>query len=87
MIRLGSSTMTATWYSPVVPARALTTLDALSEGRLDVGFETSWTRDDYTAVGIGRQSRGHRLDETLDLLHAWWTRNPVEFHGESVELN
>ncbi|MFC8824185.1 LLM class flavin-dependent oxidoreductase [Streptomyces sp. NPDC057137] len=31
-IRLGSSTMTAPWHSPVVLARSLTTLDALSEG-------------------------------------------------------
>lgn len=85
-IRIGSSTMTATWHSPVVLARALTTLDALSEGRLDVGFGTSWMRDEYTAVGFDWDSRGRRLDETLDLLNAWWTRNPVEFHGEFVEL-
>ncbi|MFC8824184.1 LLM class flavin-dependent oxidoreductase [Streptomyces sp. NPDC057137] len=43
-------------------------------------------RDEYTADGIDRHSRGRRLDETLDLSHAWWTQNPVEFHGEFVEL-
>ena len=85
-IRLGSSTMTATWHSPVVLARALTTLEALSEGRLDVGFGTSWMRDEYAAVGVDWHSRGRRLEETLDFLHAWWTQNPVEFHGEFVEL-
>jgi probable F420-dependent oxidoreductase len=85
-IRLGSSTITATWHSPVVLARALTTLDVLSRGRIDVGFGTSWMRDEYAAVAIDWASRGQRLDETLDLLQAWWTRNPVEFHGQFVEL-
>jgi probable F420-dependent oxidoreductase len=85
-IRLGSSAITATWHNPVILARALTTIDALSGGRLDVGFGTSWMRDEYTAAGVDWHSRGRRLEETLDVLHAWWTRNPVEYHGEFVEL-
>lgn len=85
-IRLGSSTLNAPWYHPVLLARALTTIDVLSRGRLDVGFGTSWMRDEYTAVGVDWRTRARRLDETLDLLHAWWTTNPVEFHGEFVEV-
>jgi alkanesulfonate monooxygenase SsuD/methylene tetrahydromethanopterin reductase-like flavin-dependent oxidoreductase (luciferase family) len=41
-IRLGSSTLNAPWYNAVLLARSLTTLDALSGGRLDVGFGASW---------------------------------------------
>lgn len=85
-IRLGSSTLNAPWYHPVVLARALTSIDALSGGRLDVGFGTSWMRDEYAAVGVDWRTRGARLEETLDLLQAWWSDNPVEFCGKFVQL-
>ena len=81
-IRLGSSTLNAPWYNAVLLARSLTTIDALSGGRLDVGFGTSWMRDEYAAAGVEWRSRAARLDETLDLLHAWWNDNPVAFDGE-----
>lgn len=85
-IRLGSSTLNAPWYNAVVLARALTTIDALSRGRLDVGFGLSWMRDEYTAARVDWATRARRLDETLDLLQAWWTTNPVEFHGEFFDV-
>jgi probable F420-dependent oxidoreductase len=85
-IRLGSSTLNGPFYNPVVLARALTSIDALSGGRLDVGLGLGWLRDEYTAAGVDWRSRARRLDETLDLLAAWWTATPVKFHGEFVEL-
>jgi alkanesulfonate monooxygenase SsuD/methylene tetrahydromethanopterin reductase-like flavin-dependent oxidoreductase (luciferase family) len=85
-IRLGSSTLNAPWYNAVVLARALTTIDAMSRGRLDVGLGLSWMRDEYTAARVDWATRARRLDETLDLLQVWWTTNPVEFHGEFFEV-
>ena len=49
--RLGMSTLVATWHSPLLLCRALTSLDRVSGGRLDAGFGTSWLRDENTAVG------------------------------------
>ncbi len=85
-VRLGSSTLNGPFYNPVVLARALTSIDAVSGGRLDVGLGLGWLRDEYTAAGVDWRSRARRLDETLDLLAAWWSSNPVKFHGEFVEL-
>jgi probable F420-dependent oxidoreductase len=85
-VRLGSSTLNATWYNGPLLARALTTVDVLSGGRLDVGLGTSWMRDEYTAANVDWNSRAQRLDETLDLLRAWWTQNPVEYHGSFFDV-
>jgi probable F420-dependent oxidoreductase len=85
-IRLGSSTLNAPWYNGPLLARSLTTIDVLSNGRLDVGLGTSWMRDEYTAANVDWPTRAWRLDETLDLLQAWWTQNPVEFHGHFFEV-
>jgi probable F420-dependent oxidoreductase len=85
-VRLGTGTLTATWHNALLLGRALTTLDAVSGGRLDVGFGTSWLRDEYAAVGVPWEERGSRLDEILDVLHEMWTENPVEHRGAHFDI-
>lgn len=85
-VTLGSSTFNAPWYNPVQLARSLTTIDAMSRGRLQVGLGSSWMRDEYTVSGVEWSTRGRRLDEMAEFLKRWWTDNPVEFHGEFVDL-
>src|ERR1700760_4818448 len=41
-VRLGGAPRTLPFSAPVVTAKALTTIDHLSAGRLDVGFGTGW---------------------------------------------
>jgi len=81
LARLGTSTLTGTLHAPVLLGRALTSLDLVSGGRLDVGLGLSWLRDEYTATGVPWNERGRRLDELLDVLVAMWTRNPFAHDG------
>ncbi|SEG92060.1 probable F420-dependent oxidoreductase, Rv2161c family [Actinacidiphila yanglinensis] len=80
-VRLGTSTLNALWHPPVMLARALTTLDVVSGGRLDVGLGLGWMPEEYTAVGVPWQGRGARLDETLDILEKYWTRDEFGHTG------
>jgi alkanesulfonate monooxygenase SsuD/methylene tetrahydromethanopterin reductase-like flavin-dependent oxidoreductase (luciferase family) len=84
--RLGSSTLNATWYHPLLLGRTLTTLDQLSQGRIDAGFGLGWMETEYEALGIPWAGRGARLDETLDVLQAMWTTNPVRHQGKLWEI-
>ncbi|MFC5663717.1 TIGR03619 family F420-dependent LLM class oxidoreductase [Kitasatospora misakiensis] len=81
-VRLGSSTLNALWQPPLVLARALTTLDLISRGRLDVGIGLGWMREEYQAAGVPWQGRGERLEETLDVLDAVWRADPVVHTGK-----
>ena len=85
-MRLGTSTLNALWYPPVLLARTLTTLDILSGGRVDAGFGISWLRDEYTAVNVPWKDRGGRLDETVDVVKAIWTQEIVEHHGTYFDI-
>jgi probable F420-dependent oxidoreductase len=85
-VRLNFSTLNAPLHQPIHLARALTTLDVLSCGRLDVGFGLGWMRDEYDALGLAWSTRGRRLDDTLDFLRTWWTTNPVAYHSEFISL-
>jgi probable F420-dependent oxidoreductase len=81
-IRLGTSVLVMPYYTPVMLAKQLATLDQVSGGRLDVGLGVGWSRDEYDAVGVSYDKRGRRADEFLACLKAIWTEDPVEFHGE-----
>jgi probable F420-dependent oxidoreductase len=81
-IGLGTSIINFLWYSPLLLARRLTTLDVLSKGRLQVGLGQGWSKDEYDAAGTPWTDRGKRFDEALEALKAVWTTDPVEFRGE-----
>ncbi|GLX21501.1 MULTISPECIES: TIGR03619 family F420-dependent LLM class oxidoreductase [Streptomyces] len=79
--RLGTSTLNAPWYPPLLLARTLTSLDQVSGGRLDAGFGIGWLRDEYTAVNADFGRRGERLDEILDVLQGIWTEEEFGHEG------
>ncbi|MGH4034946.1 TIGR03619 family F420-dependent LLM class oxidoreductase [Actinomycetota bacterium Odt1-20B] len=80
-VRLGSSTINAPWYPPLLLARSLTSLDQISGGRLDAGLGIGWMRDEYTAVNADFTRRGAHLDEILDILHGYWSQEEFEHDG------
>ncbi|HSE89143.1 MAG TPA: LLM class F420-dependent oxidoreductase [Candidatus Binatia bacterium] len=85
-VALGSSVLNLPWYTPVLLARQLTTLDILSEGRLKVGFGIGWSPDEYEAAGAAWQERGKRADELIQALKKIWTTDPVEFQGKYYRI-
>ncbi|MFJ2931197.1 TIGR03619 family F420-dependent LLM class oxidoreductase [Streptomyces sp. NPDC087219] len=80
-LRLGTSTLNAPFYSPLLLARSLTSLDILSEGRLDIGFGLGWSSDEYEAIGVPWRGRGARLEEILDVLDHVWSGSSAEHNG------
>jgi probable F420-dependent oxidoreductase len=78
---IGSNVLNAPWYPPALLARALTTIDLISGGRLIAGFGTGWSPEEYQAAGIPMSQRGIRLDECLDALELLWTVSPVAYEG------
>lgn len=84
--RLGTSTLVAPVYPPVLLARSLTSLDLLSGGRLDVGLGLGWLRDEYTVTGVPWAGRGARLDELIDVLRTLWTADPAGHDGTHWQI-
>jgi alkanesulfonate monooxygenase SsuD/methylene tetrahydromethanopterin reductase-like flavin-dependent oxidoreductase (luciferase family) len=69
---------------PAKVARETATLDVLTAGRLIVGAGLGTLSSEFTAFGESGDPRvrADRLDESLHLLDALWTGQPVTFHGE-----
>ncbi|ARX85696.1 TIGR03619 family F420-dependent LLM class oxidoreductase [Streptomyces alboflavus] len=85
-VRLGTSTLNAPWYPPLLLARSLTSLDQVSGGRLDAGLGIGWLRDEYTAVNADFGKRGARLEEILDILEGIWAQEVFGHKGEHWEI-
>ena len=81
-IRLGTSVLIMPYFSPILLAKQLATLDQVSGGRLDVGLGLGWSEDDFDASGVSFKQRGRRGDEFLRCLKTIWTEDVVEFHGD-----
>ena len=81
-IRLGTAVVNLPYYSPVLLAKQLATLDVVSGGRLTVGAGLGWSEDEYAATGVPFRRRGRRMDECLRCLRLVWTEELVEFRGE-----
>ena len=85
-IALGTSVLILPWYSPVLLARRLATLDLLSNGRLRVGVGVGWSKDEYDVAGTEWGNRGKRMEEALQALKVIWTTDPVEFEGQFYSI-
>lgn len=83
-LRLGVSVLILSYRNPVVTAKMLATIDALSEGRMFLGVGTGWWEDEYRALGIPEafQDRGARTDEYLRVYKVLWTEPNPEFKGK-----
>ncbi|GAV37563.1 TIGR03619 family F420-dependent LLM class oxidoreductase [Streptomyces acidiscabies] len=77
---LGTCTLIAPWYPPLLLARSLSGIDVVSRGRLIAGLGIGWSPDEYEGVGVPWKERGARLDECLDILESIWTTAPVPRH-------
>ncbi|MHB2024205.1 MAG: TIGR03619 family F420-dependent LLM class oxidoreductase [Mycobacteriales bacterium] len=80
--RLGVAVVNLPFYSPVVLSKQLTTLDLVSDGRLDVGLGLGWAPEEFQAAGVDMARRGARAEEFLRALAATWEPEVSEFAGE-----
>ncbi|MEU3612188.1 TIGR03619 family F420-dependent LLM class oxidoreductase [Streptomyces sp. NPDC006872] len=81
-VGLAASAVIAPLRHPLLLARELGTLDLLSEGRLTVLPNVSWSRDEYDALGVPFTRRGRLLDEHLEIWAKLWGPSPVSHHSE-----
>jgi len=71
-VRLGTGVMVIPHRNPVLASKMITTIDVLSEGRVDLGVGTGWSRVEYRALGVESlfAQRGPVTDEAIEVMHA-----------------
>ncbi len=81
-IRLGTSVILLPLHHPVLLAKAATTVDVVSGGRVVLGVGVGGENPaEFEAMGIPVAERGRRADEAIPLLRALWSGEPVSHNG------
>ena len=80
-LRLGCMVLVTTLYSPLHLAKSLSSLDQLSQGRIEVGVGTGGRFRMFSAFGVDPGSFVARFTEGLRLMKALWTEPRVTFDG------
>ncbi|MCU1509041.1 MAG: Luciferase [Glaciihabitans sp.] len=90
-LRLGPMVTPLARRRPAKVARETATLDRLSDGRLTLGVGLGSDRFGSELCKTGEQlddrKRGQMLDESLDILSAAWSGEPVHHRGESYTVD
>src|SRR5437867_3144470 len=83
-IKIGTSILNIVVRNPVICAKALSSINILSSGRLFVGLGPGSHKADYDACGIPFEERWKRFSEALEVIHALWN-NEEETKSSSVD--
>ncbi|MFI6052892.1 LLM class F420-dependent oxidoreductase [Streptomyces violascens] len=60
--RVGPFVLNAAFWTPALLAREIATVDALTDGRLEVGLGTGYVREEHERAGVAWRTPGGRVD-------------------------
>jgi probable F420-dependent oxidoreductase len=83
-VRLGTSVLVLPLHHPLPLAKALASLQDFSGGRLILGAGVGWLEAEFAAFGVPFRERGRRMEESLALMRAAWSEDPIAFRGRFV---
>jgi len=87
---LGALVTGVTYRNPAVLAKAVTTLDVISDGRAVLGLGAAWNEDEHRGYGIEFPPVGQRmdrLDEALAIARAMFTEERPTFEGRYYRVD
>jgi F420-dependent oxidoreductase-like protein len=88
-IRLGTLVSPVTFRAPAVLAKIATTVDEISDGRVEIGLGAGWWAREHLEHGFpfpDDRERFAMLEEQLEVVHRLLTEDRVSFHGERYVL-
>ncbi len=85
-LRLGCAVFVLPLHNPLHLAKAISSLDCLSHGRVEVGVATGGRGRPFGAFGIDADRPVARFNEALALMKACWTEREINFDGRLWKL-
>jgi probable F420-dependent oxidoreductase len=81
-MRLMTYLLVLPYHNPFLVAKALSTVDRLSGGRLTVVAGTGYLRSEFLALNVDMNLRNELFDEALEVLRGVWTEAPFAYQGK-----
>jgi len=81
-VRLGTTVLIVPYRQAVVTAKMVSSLDALSGGRVVLGVGVGWMREEIELLGGNYDRRGAWSDEAIAVMRACWRDARTAHRGE-----
>jgi alkanesulfonate monooxygenase SsuD/methylene tetrahydromethanopterin reductase-like flavin-dependent oxidoreductase (luciferase family) len=88
-LRIGTMVICNNYRNPALLAKSLSTIDHISNGRLEIGYGAGWMDEEYKAFGYEFPSMGTRLkmfEEGLHIMKAMFTEKRATFEGRHYKV-
>jgi probable F420-dependent oxidoreductase len=77
-LRVHTNLFVPAYRQPLLSAKTVASLDALSGGRVILGVGAGYLEGEFDAVGVDFAGRNDVLDEAIRTMRAAWTGEPVD---------
>jgi F420-dependent oxidoreductase-like protein len=89
-VRVGCLVFSSAYRNPGIIAKAATTIDHLSNGRVEIGLGAGWHEPEYKAFGIDFPRPGLRedmLEETAEIVRQMLHQGEANFQGQHYQMD
>jgi len=86
-VRLGTTVLIVPYRNAVVTAKMISSLDALSGGRIIFGIGAGWVAAESDILGVPFAERGVMTDEYLEAMRELWTKPAPSFAGKYTQFS
>lgn len=86
-VQLGTGICLVAQREPIVTAKAVATIDWMSNGRFVLGIGFGWNVDEMEHHGVDPKTRRAKTREHVLAMKALWTDDAASFDGETVRFS
>jgi F420-dependent oxidoreductase-like protein len=89
-VKVGQVVTCNSFRNPVLLAKMLSTLDVISNGRIELGIGAGWHKEEYIQYGYDfppALTRIEQLDESISVIKSMWTQETATFRGKYYSVN
>jgi probable F420-dependent oxidoreductase len=86
-VRLGTTVLIVPYRNAVITAKMVSSLDALSGGRVVLGIGAGWVAAESAMLGVSFVERGPMTDEYLEAMQELWTSTAPAFAGKYTQFS
>jgi probable F420-dependent oxidoreductase len=86
-VKLGTTVLIVPYRNAVVTAKMVSSLDALSGGRVILGVGAGWLAAESAMLGVPFAERGAMTDEHLRAMQELWTSAEPVFEGKYTQFS
>lgn len=86
-VRLIPNIVVLPYRHPLIVAKMVATLDAVSEGRFTLAVATGYLRGEYKALGVEFEQRNALFDQAIEVIRGIWSEDDFSYEGFGIAAN